>query len=44
MRLLELSNLSDGNLKLLAQNALCVTHDFVLIELGMGSQTVANLF
>jgi hypothetical protein len=29
---------------LLAQNALHVTHDFVLIELGMGSQIVVNLF
>jgi hypothetical protein len=29
---------------LLAKNALSVTHDFVLIELGMGNQIVANLF
>jgi len=44
MRWLELLILSDGNLKLLAQNALSVTHDFVLVELGMGSQIVVNLF
>jgi hypothetical protein len=40
---MDFSILSHGNLKLLAQNVF-VTHDFVLIELGMGSQIVVNLF
>jgi hypothetical protein len=43
-KLLDNVKLNSVIVTLLAKNALSVTHDFVLIELGMGSQIVVNLF
>jgi hypothetical protein len=43
-KLLDNVKLNSEIVTLLEKNALNVTCDFVLIELGMGSQIVVNLF